>query len=155
LLKLARLFFRIPKTNPARKFFTPGMEFSGTIESIGKSVSRFKPGDRVFGATGFRFGANAEFACALEDATAHMPTNLTYEQAPAIPFGGITALYFLQQAAIQPGDNVLVYGASSCVGSTAVQLAKHFGARVTGVCSTGNLAMVRSIGADEAVDYTQ
>jgi len=155
LMHLARLFFKIPSANKTKKLFTPGMEFSGVVDSVGKSVSRFKPCDRVFGATGFRFGANAEYACTVEDATAHMPANLTFEQAAAITFGGITALYFWQQTSIKPGDHVLVYGASGCVGSAAVQLAKHFGAHVTGVCSTANLEMVKSIGADEVIDYTK
>ena len=132
-----------------------GMELSGTVESVGQAVTRLRPGDQVFGGTGFKLGTHAEYACALESRLEMKPANMTLEEAAAVMFGGLTALCFLRQAKIQAGQNVLVYGASGSVGVYAVQLAKHFGARVTGVCSTANLEMVKSLGADDVVDYTK
>jgi NADPH:quinone reductase-like Zn-dependent oxidoreductase len=132
-----------------------GMELSGTVESVGQSVTRFRPGDQVFGGTGFKLGTHAEYACALESRLELKPVNMTLEEASAVMFGGLTALCFLRQAKIQAGQNVLIYGASGSVGVFAIQLAKHFGARVTGVCSTANLGLVKSLGADEVVDYTK
>ncbi|MCC6462058.1 MAG: NAD(P)-dependent alcohol dehydrogenase [Saprospiraceae bacterium] len=133
-----------------------GGVLSGTVEAVGSKVTTFRVGDSVFGATQLQFGAYAEYICLPETgALAIKPTHFSHDEAAALPFGGTTAYHFVQQARIQPGQNVLVYGASGAVGSTVVQMAKYFGARVTGVCSTANLALVKHLGADEVLDYTQ
>jgi NADPH:quinone reductase-like Zn-dependent oxidoreductase len=133
-----------------------GMEFSGTVESTGKAVTRFAAGDEVFGGTLFKLGTHAQYVCLREsDVLAPRPANATLEESAAFYFGAMTVLSFLKKAPIRAGDRVLVYGASGSVGVFAVQLAKHYGAHVTAVCSTANLELVKSLGADAVVDYTR
>jgi NADPH:quinone reductase-like Zn-dependent oxidoreductase len=133
-----------------------GVDLAGTVESVGRSVTKFSPGDHVFGSRGNKFGAHAEYACLAEDGfLAPKPANMSLQEAATVFVGGSCALYFLRKAKIQPGEKVLVHGASGSLGSFAVQLAKHYGAHVTGVCGPANLELVKSLGADEAIDYTR
>lgn len=139
------------------KHQTPGSEFAGEIEAIGEAVTRFKPGDRVFGTAAPNVGAHAEYICLPQDgAIAFKPSQLSYEEAVAVHPGALTALPNLIGAAnLQRGQRILIIGASGSIGSSAVQLAKHLGAHVTGVCSTANVDLVKSLGADEVIDYRQ
>ena len=132
-----------------------GMVLSGVVDSVGPEVRSFKVGDRVFGFNKSLFGTYAQYVCWPEDGLlATRPANLSDEEAAAIPYGGLLALSFLRKAGVRAGQRVLVFGASGAVGTSAVQLARHLGAEVTGVCSTGNVDLVTSLGATRVVDYT-
>ena len=149
---LARLVMGM--RGPRRPIF--GMVLAGEIESVGRNVRSFKPGDQVFGLSRWKAGCYAEYVCWSEDARlAARPANLSYEECAALPYGGLLALHLMRKAALQAGQRVLVYGASGAIGTAAVQLARHYGARVTGVCSTKNVTLVQSLGAEAVVDYTR
>jgi NADPH:quinone reductase-like Zn-dependent oxidoreductase len=133
-----------------------GMIAAGEIESVGQDVTSFKPGDQVFGMDGFRVGTYAEKVCWPASTTlALRPTNLTFDESAALPYGGLIASFFMRRLNVRKGQRLLVYGASGAIGSSAVQLARHLGAEVTGVCSTANLELVRSLGATTVIDYTK
>jgi NADPH:quinone reductase-like Zn-dependent oxidoreductase len=149
---ISRLVFGISK--PRQPIL--GTELAGEVESVGKNVSNFQVGDRVLGFSGAGMGCHAEYKCLPADGMVVLkPDNLSYEEAAAISFGGTTAWDFLRRGKLQSGEKVLVNGAAGCVGTAAVQLAKYLGADVTGVCSTANLELVQSLGADRAIDYTK
>ncbi|WP_420644466.1 NAD(P)-dependent alcohol dehydrogenase [Candidatus Leptofilum sp.] len=133
-----------------------GSEFAGDVEAVGSQVTEFKVGDAVFGYRGPSMGANAEYICVPADSLAvHKPANMSYDEAATVPYGGLTALSLLQKVNVQPGQKMLINGASGSIGAAAVQLAKHFGAEVTGICGTPRLSFVRELGADHVIDYTQ
>jgi NADPH:quinone reductase-like Zn-dependent oxidoreductase len=148
----AKLFLGIRK--PKKSVL--GSIFAGEIEAVGKNTNKFKIGDKVFGSNGHNFATYAEFICIAEDGCLNKtPKKLSYIEATAILWGGLTALHFLKKANIQKGQKVLIYGASGSVGTSAIQIAKYFGAEVTGVCSTVNIDMVKSLGANHVIDYTK
>jgi NADPH:quinone reductase-like Zn-dependent oxidoreductase len=148
---MGRLVFGISK--PRQPIL--GTELAGEVEAIGKDVRKFETGDQVFAFPGARMGGHAQYKCVPENsAVALKPVNLTFEEAAAISFGGTTALDFFRKAKLERGEKVLINGASGGVGTAAVQLAKHFGADVTGVCSATNVELVRSLGAQHVIDYT-
>lgn len=152
LWPLARLLFGIK--NQRKKIL--GHEFSGIVESVGENVHSFKKDDAVFGTTGFKGGAYAEYiSCSENNIITTKPENISFEEGVALPIGGICALHLLKKANIQPGVKVLIYGASGSIGTYAVQLAKYYKSHVTGVCSTSNIVLVKSLGADGILDYTK
>ena len=150
---LVRIMFGL---RPPGRPLILGIVFSGEVESVGRKVTAFKPGDEVFGLSQWKGGCNAEYVCvSATGLIAARPANLSHAEAAALPYGGLLASVLVRKAAIKAGQRVLVYGASGAIGTATVQLARHLGARVTGVCSTTNLALVQSLGAESVVDYTR
>jgi NADPH:quinone reductase-like Zn-dependent oxidoreductase len=150
-----RLFMRAAFGIRAPRKGIIGMIAAGEIESVGREVTAFKPGDQVFGMDGFRAGTYAEKVCwPASTALALRPANFTYEECAALPYGGLIASYFMRRLKVREGQRLLVYGASGAIGTSAVQVASHLGAEVTGVCSTTNLELVKSLGATQVIDYT-
>jgi len=149
---VSRAIFGFPR--PRQRIL--GSEFAGKVEAVGAAVREFAIGDRVFGSTGIRFGAHAEYLCIRESSRiAQMPKDVTFEDAAPICDGGLNSWMCLKQADLRPGRTILIYGASGAIGTAAVQLARHFGADITAVCGTKNLELVKSLGADRVLDYTK
>lgn len=150
---LARMFNGILKP---KRITTPGVEFAGVVEEIGREVTKFKVGDEIYGASPSAGGANAEyFVLGENQVVAPKPSNFSFEEAATIPWGGLAAMHYLKEGNVTTGKRILIYGASGSVGTIAVQLAKELGAEVVGLCSTKNVELVKSLGADEVVDYTR
>ncbi len=148
---LARLFNGLFKPKRVKIL---GFDVAGVVEEVGSKVKSFKKGDEVFAWNGFKFGGYAEYKCVPEDEfVAIKPSNISFDEAAAAPTGGLTALRFLRNTGLKPGSEVLIYGASGSVGTYAVQIAKYYGANVTAVCGTDNVELVKSLGADQVIDY--
>jgi len=155
---LLKFFMRlgIGFKRPRKKNFILGQEFAGEIEAIGNEITQFRKGDQVFAHAGFHFGSYAEYVCLSENGTISIkPSNITYEEAAAIPTGGFEAVHYLKKANIQEGQTILIRGASGSIGTIAIQLAKYYGAEVTGVGNPNSLEVMKSIGADKVIDYTK